>query len=574
MIKYSYIKLTGCLVAAALAPLCTSAQRINTEASVERLKSESLQFSYSDNASGIQLDQMDYYSQVGLGYDIEKGSFKRAQEGEHNTGYRFFTDGGGTMKALKGAFIWGSFEYSRDQLRDAEYNASLIDPLRGTPFFIADTYKSKWINQLYDMTVKAAAPKLWDRLIFGIEATYQNGQGAKQHDPRPLVSLSKFEIKPGVTVTLGKHAIGANYQYYSRREDGTASNKISMSTNPVYIFNFPGFYVDASISSSTDDNQRIYNANCMGVGGQYSFTTQKLRLLVSGKYTREIEDVTNSYTTPKMVGTTRDERWSIGLNAVYKPSKENTFFLNAAYGDRSIDGIQYVQEWDNSFEVAKWIIKSKSVRSNSSKAGFEGRLQYMRTTRGDSYNWTAGVEFSTEKLSDIYYFPRSTQDIENCKIGIFGRKNFIFNEKHSLLVGIRASYKMNNSSDIDYNGYKADTKCPARRLRRRNADPLRGAARQRTGLHLYPRLVSVRRRAEPPFRGYPARLLQRRERTRIVGPSQLCGTSQDGDAADSLRFDADGVGGGDQTDRIGVWPYRGFLLLLSSVRIVNSGISQ
>lgn len=162
MIKYSYIKLTGCLVAAALAPLCTSAQRINTEASVERLKSESLQFSYSDNASGIQLDQMDYYSQVGLGYDIEKGSFKRAQEGEHNTGYRFFTDGGGTMKALKGAFIWGSFEYSRDQLRDAEYNASLIDPLRGTPFFIADTYKSKWINQLYDMTVKAAAPKVWN----------------------------------------------------------------------------------------------------------------------------------------------------------------------------------------------------------------------------------------------------------------------------------------------------------------------------------------------------------------------------------------------------------------------------
>lgn len=80
------------------------------------------------------------------------------------------------MKALKGAFIWGSFEYSRDQLRDAEYNASLIDPLRGTPFFIADTYKSKWINQLYDMTVKAAAPKLWDRLIFGIEATYQNGR--------------------------------------------------------------------------------------------------------------------------------------------------------------------------------------------------------------------------------------------------------------------------------------------------------------------------------------------------------------------------------------------------------------
>ena len=103
----------------------------------------------------------------------------------------------------------------------------------------------------------------------------------------------------------------------------------------------------------------------------------------------------------------------------------------------------------------------------------------------------------------------------------------------------------------------------ARRLRRRNADPLRGAARQRTGLHLYPRPVSVRRRAEPPFRGHPARLLQRRKRARIVGPSQLRRPAQDGDAADPLRFDADGMGGGDQTGRIGVWPYRGFLLLLS-----------
>lgn len=80
-----------------------------------------------------------------------------------------------------------------------------------------------------------------------------------------------------------------------------------MSTNPVYIFNFPGFYVDASISSSTDDNQRIYNANCMGVGGQYSFTTQKLRLLVSGKYTREIEVSSTATRRPKWIGTTRDD---------------------------------------------------------------------------------------------------------------------------------------------------------------------------------------------------------------------------------------------------------------------------
>ena len=197
----------------------------------------------------------------------------------------------------------------------------------------------------------------------------------------------------------------------------------------------------------------------MGGGLEYTFKTSEFELLLRGNYSREVEDVTNSYSNPEMVGTTVDERYSIGLNTSYTPSDENAFFLNLEYADRSIDGIHYVQQRDNDFDVNQWIIISKSIRSNNSMSGFSGKFQYMRTTRGNAYNWSAGADFYTENLDDIYYLPRSTQNIDNVNFGLFARKNFIFNEKHSILVGADYRRQFNSGNKIDYHGDNADTEC-------------------------------------------------------------------------------------------------------------------
>ena len=185
----------------------------NSPASIERIKVENLHFSHSENASGIQLDPIGYYSEASLGLDREKGSLKRVQEGADNTAYNFSTDGGGRLAGLRDMYVWGRFSYTRKNLKDAQYNATLFDPLRGTPFYVADPSKSKWINQLFDMEVKAASPVLWKHVVFGVGLNYQNGQAAKQLDPRPLTTVSKFDIKPGITVLLGeKHALGGYYR--------------------------------------------------------------------------------------------------------------------------------------------------------------------------------------------------------------------------------------------------------------------------------------------------------------------------------------------------------------------------
>lgn len=466
MTRNNYIKMTGAVLLTLLSYTSeaqepdTLASKTVSPATVQRLELEHLHFAHSANASGIQLDEIGYYSRVELGFSREKGSLKRVQEGANNTAYSFDTDGGGRFAALGGTYVWGRFSYRRMHLKDAEYNASLFDPLRGTPFYIADTHKSKWINQLFDMEVKAASPVLWRRLVLGATIGYQNGQAAKQLDPRPLTNLSRFEIRPGATVLLGEHhALGAYYRYSSRREDGTASNSVTMVNQPVYIMNFPGFFISSEIGGLNSDNTRIYNANCMGVGGEYTFRNDRFTLLVAGDYSREVEDVTNSFTTPKMVGTTVDDRYSVSLHASYRPSSSNLVLFDARYSHRSIDGIQYVQEYDNSFDVSKWIIKSKSIRSNSTSSGFNACLQYLRTTRGDAYNWMAGVGVQTENLDDIYYFPRSVQQVDNLTFRLFGRKNFLLGGRHSLLVGVRMAVKTNCDNVMDYHGYKADSEC-------------------------------------------------------------------------------------------------------------------
>ena len=464
MTKTNYIILTGFALIAFLAPSALSAQSelsANTPAAIERIETENLHFSYSDNVSSIQLDEIDYYSRVGFRLSTEDGSFKRPQSGENNFGYGFYTDGGGRVSKLNDAYFWGRFSYDRTKVRDAQYNAMLFDPFRGMPFYIADPYESDWINQLFDMSFKAASPVLWERVILGVQVDYQNGQAAKQVDPRPLTEMSKFLVKPGVTVLLSdKHSLGAYYTYHSRREEGTAAVINNVVYPTVYIMNFPGFFLENQLGgSNSSDNMRIYNANMMGGGLEYTFRTDEFKLLLRGNYLREVEDVTDDDLDPKMVGSTIDERYSIGLNTSYTPSDENAFFLNLEYADRSIDGIHYVQQRDNSVEVNKWIIIGKGIRSNSSMSGFSGKFQYMRTTRGNAYNWSAGADFYTEKLDNIYYLPRSTQNIDNVNFGLFARKNFIFNEKHSILLGADYRRQFNSGNKIDYNGGNADTEC-------------------------------------------------------------------------------------------------------------------
>lgn len=451
-IKYTF----ATLALATLVMTTASAQtESSTPQSIERKKMESFWFSNTNNAAGAQLDEMEHFSQINVNYTHSEGDFQRTQLGTNNNGYGFSTDGGGEFDKLKGTFLWGYFDYTHDKIHGARYNASLIDPLRGMPFYLADTNVSNWINQSYKLGLKAATPILGDHWILGAKVDYENAQGAKQIDPRPNVQMSRFYIAPSVVFTAGKHAIGAHYSYSSRREDGNATNSISLMTQPVWEVVAPGFYSPAEVGSGSFSSLRAYNANAMGGGVQYSIKTEKVKLLLSGEYTFTVEDVNNNYTIPKIIGTTKENTWEAKANLMWDICNNHSLFAEVGYYNRSIDGIEYIQEWNNTYEESKWEVISKNIRSNFSTQRITAKIDYMQK-KGNSYGWWAGIEIQKEKLSDIYYLPRSTQDIENLYIMANVKDNFIFG-KNAIVLGAGFGYKYNQNSAISYTGNYADS---------------------------------------------------------------------------------------------------------------------
>lgn len=455
------------IFALALTLLSTAAlaQQSSSLQSIERKKMESLWFSNSNNAAGAQLDQMSRYSQLGINYNSTKGDFKRTQLGEDNNGYGFSTDGGGVMDNLKGMFLWGYFDYSREKVRDAAFNASLIDPLRGMPFYIADENLSNWIHQSYKLGMKGATPVMGDHWIVGLGLDYENAQGAKQMDPRPNVQMSKFTVTPSVVFKAGKHAVGANFEYYSRREDGTAMNSVSIKTQPVWEVVAPGFFNTGEIGSGTLSGLRDYNANSLGGGLQYSFGSEALTLLVEANYAFTVEDVNNNYTQPKIIGSTRENIWDASVSAKWNFAENNTFFAKAQYYDRSLDGIEYVQVWDSSHEVAQWVVMSKSVRSNFSTQQINFNLDYMNYDGGNAYSWLVGLAVNYEKLDDIYYLPLSEQMVENLYFNLSLKKNFEFG-KNMILVGVNGGFKRNLDGLHHYAGSHTASKIYTDMVRR------------------------------------------------------------------------------------------------------------
>lgn len=453
--RKNMIKWIGCLALLTSSCFAAKAQTPVTPASVDRLKMESLWLRHTNNVAGAILDNPWHYALTDFEYQIEKGEFKRVQSGNDNNSFRFNTEGGGIYEALGGAYAWGEFHYDRSVLRGTKFNASLADPLRDMPYIIADPNPSKWINQNYSMQVKLASPLIWDQLILGVGATYENGIAAKQVDPRPKVLLSELSVNPAVVWTKGRHAVGADFVYLSHREDGSASNSNYRVPQMGWEMLFPGYFMEGEISSfGSITGLRNFNANGLGGGMQYGYEGPKFKVVASGKYRQTTENVTNSYTTPKRIGTTNKKEWTATAGAQFLFNDRNSLFADYKYYNRSIDGIEYIQIYNPEFEVQEWIVYGKYIKSNYSTVNHNFGLDYMISKEGRSdFSWMFGVNAQAEKLSDVYYLPESTQEVNNLLMKAYVKKNLVFGKRSSLLLTLEGFMNKNTGAEHNYGGY-------------------------------------------------------------------------------------------------------------------------
>lgn len=426
-----------------------------TPAALERMKSDDLWSNTTVNAAGAVLDQTRRYAEVGLGYAISDGDFNRPQGGRYRSDLLFNTEGGGSVGKF---YMWGAFDYTWSKIKDALYNCSVADPFRGMPYYLADLNPSDWVHQNYDLQARLASPRIGRTAIFGLNLRYRNTIAAKQVDPRPETYYYKIDIQPSVIFTLGEHHnIGLTFEYYNLREDVEMTLSNLEQAQHFFIMKGLGYF-----TSDLGGNyvRRQYNGNSVGGELQYNFKGD-VNLIVTGSWARKVEDVTVPIATqPKKQGSVVDDRLKVSLAANTTTRGGYTHSVRLSYQDRAIDGIEYVQKYDNNYESQDWITIWKGIRSQYRTHHIDFNYDLMRGYEAE-YSFRTGVLADYNRQNDIYLVPTpsTTELISNTKIGAYFKKNFRIGSRYNgrLLCGLTAQYNINLDGTYDYHGTAPDS---------------------------------------------------------------------------------------------------------------------
>ena len=425
-----------------------SQEQTVSPAAFELLYQKSL-WKKTSNSAGLQFDQPFQYSTLSAGYEIYDGNFRRPQQGGSGNLQTVYTEGN---YKIKDYFLSGSFGYKRDNIKDANYNASIIDPFRGMPYIIADLNPSDWNNQHYELQFNVATPNYGDKVSFGIGGAYNVSSGAKQRDVRANNSFYSLSLSPGLVYTPSeRHRLGLNFLYSNVKEESSGSN-VNLSVDQQF---YELFGLGTAVNYLGSGRTNNYVGDALGGGFQYQYKGN-LSLLLSAEYKVEAEDLQVSFTLPRDGASVLRHVWDTRLSLI-KEGTEVSHFLDLNYYNRNMDGIQYITQRDNSENQLGWQNLFKSVRSTYSTQQ-AGLKYHLLTNKGNAYSWklTAGAVY--EKLNDEYLLPLSVKTAENVLFSAGLKKNFEFSKRKSqqLLVGLDFGYNENISGIYNYGGAHAD----------------------------------------------------------------------------------------------------------------------
>ena len=442
----SYMK-SGLLLAACVTSMGVAAQGYSP-AAMEQLKMKRLWFQ-SQNAAGTAFDDVQNYSNLMFNYDSQDGNFARPQEGQKESVISVTSEG---FMNLGNAYVWGAFNYAHENLEDAGFNASITDPFRGMPYYVADTHQSKWRNQYYDLKFRAATPVLGNHWTLGIEGTYKASIAAKQRDPRVDTRFYTLEFIPGVTYKLNDHhKFGASFQYTSIKEDSRMTNENNDINQQVFELYGLGVSVEEVDGFTTN-----YYGDRFGGALQYNFTSSAWNVLLEGNYSIKAETAERSLSNPQKFGSVEDKVMGGSLTAV-REGKNFTNYVKANFQNREIKGYQYVTEYDNTDSFNGYVEILRNIRSNykTTYATFDYALS---KNRGAEYAWKVEAGVTYMKQDDKYILPVSTQNYENLTFDLGVKYNWALGNKlnRRLLVDLHGAYNNNLGGEYVYGGTNAD----------------------------------------------------------------------------------------------------------------------
>lgn len=402
------------------------------------------------NPAGLQLDNPFQYSQLKFNQESYGGNFYRPQEGRLGNRQGVSTEGN---MFINDYYFNGSFSYTRDNIKEANFNSSILDPFRGMPYIVADLNPSDWNNQLYKLQFNIATPQYNNRWSLGLKVNYDATNGAKQRDLRTENQYFGLSVKPGVVYAIKDNQhVGLDLKYSNMKEESAMTR---INTNVDYIY-YELLGLGTGINRLGSGSNVNYMGESLGGGLQYGFQGD-VSFLLSANYALEAEDQQFSFTTPRRAASVSRRVWTANFN-IEKKGDRLSQIADLSYYNRGIDGIQYITQFDNSPSQLGWMILYKNVRSTYSTENI-GFQYSLLANRGNEYSWMIDARVNYNKLADEYILPNSIKNIENVSFGINGKRNFVMSDHKSkrLLVGLGIQYKTNLSSEYVYNGLAKDS---------------------------------------------------------------------------------------------------------------------
>ncbi len=199
-----------------------------------------------------------------------------------------------------------------------------------------------------------------------------------------------------------------------------------------------------------------YYGNQFGGSMQYNYAATNLNLLLEGTYSIKAETAEVSYSTPRKIGSVKDQLGKVAMTLYTKGEKlVHHIKLDASY--RMIDGIQYINQRDNTESQTGWMQMYSNVRSTYETKAATLHYSLIRN-RGNEYNWRVEALAYYENQKDKYILPYSVKSHENIYMELCGKKNFVLSDKlmKRLLVTVRGGYNKNLSGCYQYGGSHAD----------------------------------------------------------------------------------------------------------------------
>lgn len=392
----------------------------------------------SNNTAGLAFRPFEMYKDLNVSYENNSGEFRPQQEAANINNMNVNTSG----STYLGKFLmWGSFSFQNTIEKGCNMNALMYEVEDDMPYYPIDTTKnSRWQKQKYELQAKLASPVLWDRVAFGIDFNYINKVGAKQLDPRAETYKYSLNVKPSVTVRLGKSYIGISGIYQNGHERSIPSNENNWVDQRIYKHKGLGESILSKVGGNDGIKTYMFKNNEFGGALQYGYAGNS-ELLADIAFLKNSTDVISNPKLPYKEGSANRTEIQGKVTYLFGNNKSNSLWVNGQY--RSTSGTEYIQKITTESNTNQYyaVISENEMSKYTNILVSFGYDHQFGNSDPKGYDLIVGMKGDFLMKNEIYYMPESTFNATTFFADVFGGKQFKF-DSSSLLVKVNGGYGM------------------------------------------------------------------------------------------------------------------------------------